>query len=210
MAAKQPRDLTARDVMRTDVVTVGISTPVVEIERVLDAHGIGGVPVTDHAGRIVGVVSVGDLITRYAENGDAEPRRGSAFYQLPTDDFVGEDDHARALPAEVEDTAEELIDDETGSPDEHAALSYTLRADSRDYAIPTDARDTAADVMTPVVHSVPEETPLGKVASTMLNEHIHRVLVTRDDRHVGIVTTFDLLRAIAGPRTGDATRTATR
>ena len=49
------------------------------------------------------------------------------------------------------------------------------------------------EIMTPAVYSVAEETPVGKVAETMVDGHIHRLLVTRGDRVVGILTSSDLL-----------------
>jgi CBS domain-containing protein len=49
------------------------------------------------------------------------------------------------------------------------------------------------DIMTPAVYSVDEETPIPEVAETLVNSHIHRLVVTREERIVGIVTTSDLL-----------------
>jgi CBS domain-containing protein len=55
---------------------------------------------------------------------------------------------------------------------------------------------TAADVMTPEVVAVTPETSVTDVARLMRAQHIHRVLVVRDRELVGVVTTFDLLRAL--------------
>ena len=49
------------------------------------------------------------------------------------------------------------------------------------------------DIMTPAVYSVDEQTPIPEVAETLINSHIHRLLVTRGERVVGIVTSSDLL-----------------
>jgi CBS domain-containing protein len=49
------------------------------------------------------------------------------------------------------------------------------------------------DIMTPMVYSVAEEDPVSAIASLMLEAHLHRVLVTRGDKVVGIITTSDLL-----------------
>lgn len=49
------------------------------------------------------------------------------------------------------------------------------------------------DIMTPAIYSVDGETPIPEVAETLINSHIHRLLVTRDEKVVGIVTTSDLL-----------------
>lgn len=68
----------ARDIMQTELVTVGTSTPLDEVERILGEHRIGGLPVTDEAGHLVGVVSMRDLIEHYAEEPGSHPHPG--FY----------------------------------------------------------------------------------------------------------------------------------
>jgi CBS-domain-containing membrane protein len=54
----------AADVMTADVVAVGPETSVEEIVRLLLQHRISAVPVIDHAGRLLGMVSEGDLLPR--------------------------------------------------------------------------------------------------------------------------------------------------
>jgi CBS domain-containing protein len=52
------------------------------------------------------------------------------------------------------------------------------------------------EVMTPVVHTVTEDTPLEEVVRLMERHHIKRVPVMRGTRVVGIVTRANLLRAL--------------
>ncbi len=52
---------------------------------------------------------------------------------------------------------------------------------------------TVGEIMTPAVYAVDEEMPIWMVAEKMIHSHIHRLLVTRDHRVVGILTTSDLL-----------------
>ncbi len=52
---------------------------------------------------------------------------------------------------------------------------------------------TVADIMTPSVYSVSEDATVSEVASHMLSAHLHRLLVTRGDEVVGIISTSDLL-----------------
>ncbi len=54
-------NLTARDIMTADPITVGRDVPVVEAARVMTEHNIGSLPVVD-GGELVGLVSEGDLI----------------------------------------------------------------------------------------------------------------------------------------------------
>ena len=55
-----------------------------------------------------------------------------------------------------------------------------------------------SEIMTPVVHSVTEEAPLEDVARLMMDNHIHRVIVRRGKKPVGVISALDLLRAFAG------------
>jgi CBS domain-containing protein len=54
------------------------------------------------------------------------------------------------------------------------------------------------DIMNPKIYSVTEDATVSEVASLMLKGHLHRVLVTREDRAVGIITTSDLLGLLVG------------
>ena len=55
-----------------------------------------------------------------------------------------------------------------------------------------------ADIMTPQIFSVPEDATVSQIASLMLKGHLHRLLVTREDRAIGIITTSDLLGLLVG------------
>jgi CBS domain-containing protein len=54
----------ARDVMVSPVITTKPSASVKEVAQILLAHHISAVPVVDDAGKIVGIVSEGDLMRR--------------------------------------------------------------------------------------------------------------------------------------------------
>jgi CBS domain-containing protein len=108
--------------MRTDVITVPYSTPLSEVERVLSDNRISGLPVTDEAGHIVGLVSVKDLIERYTEDPDARPRRDHGFYHLSSEDMLDEDFEAVDIPEEAEETAEDVMSGEIYGVDVSAGL----------------------------------------------------------------------------------------
>jgi len=63
----------AMDVMTTPVVTVDIETPVAEIAKRLVERRISAVPVVDTEGRLVGIVSEGDLMRRPESGGEPHP-----------------------------------------------------------------------------------------------------------------------------------------
>ena len=62
-----------------------------------------------------------------------------------------------------------------------------------------DGDRVVSDIMTPTFFTIPAETAIPKIARTMVAGRIHRLLVTRKERVVGIVTTLDVLRELAGP-----------
>ncbi len=50
------------------------------------------------------------------------------------------------------------------------------------------------EIMTPTIYTVPEDTPISDIAKAMVAGRIHRLLVTRGSRLVGIITTLDMLK----------------
>jgi CBS domain-containing protein len=52
------------EIMTRDVVTVTPATSIRSAAKVMADHGVSGVPVVDEAGRLVGIISDGDLILR--------------------------------------------------------------------------------------------------------------------------------------------------
>lgn len=49
------------------------------------------------------------------------------------------------------------------------------------------------DIMNPDVYAVAEDATVSEVARTMLEEHVHRLIVTRAEKVLGIISTSDLL-----------------
>jgi CBS domain-containing protein len=60
-------ELTARDIMTSDVATVSPEASVRELAKLLAQTGVSGVPVVDDAGRLVGIVTEGDVILQDAD-----------------------------------------------------------------------------------------------------------------------------------------------
>jgi CBS domain-containing protein len=56
-----------------------------------------------------------------------------------------------------------------------------------------EAERTVGEIMTPTVLAIDEESTIPQVAKKMIDARVHRLLVTRERRVVGIVTTTDLL-----------------
>jgi CBS domain-containing protein len=66
----------------------------------------------------------------------------------------------------------------------------------RGYQVEDPDYTRVADVMTPAVIAAKEETPVEDLAKMMLAKHIHRIIIAKDGRLTGIVTSMDMLRAL--------------
>ena len=158
------RPITAADVMNPNVLMVQEDMTVEELASFLVESEISGAPVVDPAGRLVGVVSVTDLARSVAQGSSAA-------------DIVADRPHPDFFVSEWGGTL---------SRDKIEELRFGERFDEE-----TGMR--VRDIMTPAIYSVDAETPIPEVAETLINSHIHRLLVTSGERVVGIVTTSDLL-----------------
>lgn len=74
----------ARDVMTRDVVTIDANRGVVDVARLLLDKRISAVPVVDGAGRLIGIVSEGDLLRRVETD---TVRRRSGWHALMTSNW---------------------------------------------------------------------------------------------------------------------------
>lgn len=54
--------LTAKDIMSKNVITVNKSTPISELSALFINHNVNGIPVLDDDGKVIGIVTQGDLI----------------------------------------------------------------------------------------------------------------------------------------------------
>lgn len=68
-----------KGVMTREVLTVGPGTPLKTVAEILAAHGISGTPVCDEKGRVLGVVSEGDILHKErGKEGHLGPHRPAA------------------------------------------------------------------------------------------------------------------------------------
>lgn len=179
--------LKVRDLMRTDVVTVRIEDSARTLARVLADSEISGVPVLDAQGRVVGVASATDLVRLAADEADITL---SAVAMHPDIDRTPDPD---------EDP------DDTPEPD---ALGFFLPEDSPFQGtelldqLPESSFDSVSvgDLMTPVTFSVGSEMPVPELCQFLVRGRIHRALVVDDEELLGIVTSQDILKAVAEDR----------
>lgn len=165
-----------RDIMQGDVVTVSPDTSVREIAQTLVREGIGGVPVLDGDGVVVGVVSATDIVRIAAR----EPEAEVGFMQR------------RAPALEPEDG-----DDLGQAPGFYApeVIPEWVRP-----VLLGDALDDldASAIMTPASFFVRPDLSLTELARFLVRGRIHRALVIEGGKLIGIVSSFDALRVLAG------------
>ena len=118
---------TVADILKcTQVITVALGAPLHDVVSLFEEKLISGAPVVDAEGKMVGIVTRTDVISRLFREGSI----------------------------------------------------VTAKAE---------------DVMTPFVFRVTPHDPLTRLLEIMLSARIHRVVVTLEERPVGMVTTLDLL-----------------
>ena len=153
-------DLRAQDIMNPEVMSVQQDLTVAELAAFLVDQEISGAPVEDDAGRLVGVVSVTDIVRATSSGGERyAPDHDPNFYVRGWEDRI--------------------------EPEELRSYHFD------------DEGLLVKDIMTPSVFAVDASTPVQEVARSMMDSHLHRMLVVRDDKVVGIVSTSDMLQMVA-------------
>lgn len=170
---------TVREIMQEKVVTVDPETTMLELSRILAEAGIGGAPVVNRTGELVGVISGTDVLRLASSDADA------AVDLYPFDPVSALDPHA------------------CGSRDR---AWFYLGPESPGSATQVDPgeilggsllKHTVGDVMSGERYAVPPDMSVEGLARFLLEKRIHRALVTDGSGLLGIVTTYDVLRAVA-------------
>lgn len=156
-----------RDVMQTEVVTARPDMPVRELVQLLAKERISGAPVVGSDGEIVGVVSTTDVMALAAYG-------SNAHVPDPWADEEGACDEESAWYFRSVDTPFDI------DPKQGSAAEYIVE-----------------DIMTPAAFSVRADDSVRELARFLLRGRIHRALVVDEGRLVGIVTTYDVLQAVA-------------
>ncbi len=163
--------------MQPDPLTIAPELPLAEVLHLFVVAHIGGAPVVDGAGRVRGMISRADLLRVLDQAGDEDLDPGEA---APGDLAAP----AAAAAAAAAAPAAAVDDDADADADDATALA--VRLDTL----------TAGQIATPGAIWVAPDLPVAEVAQRMRREGIHRVLVGDGARLAGIVTAFDLLRAL--------------
>ncbi len=160
----------ASDIMQTRVVTFSPSTPIEEAVQTFEDQRISGAPVVDERGRLVGMLSLSDI----ARPDHVKSGRTTA------------EGNAMALTAPDDDSLDNERDEE-----EVILSMYDYDAGLRD-------RPTVGDWMSSQPICVGPEWTLPRICRLMVKERIHRVPVVHAHELKGIISTFDVVRCVAG------------
>ena len=78
----------------------------------------------------------------------------------------------------------------------HALERKYAREEFAGFQIETEPITTVRDIMTTMIFKVTENTPVQQVADMMIRNHIHRVVVLREEKVAGIISTPDMLKIV--------------
>lgn len=176
------------ELMTRDMVTVGPEATLREVASTLATEHIGGLPVV--AGEeVLGVISATDLLGFDAdapgsptERPEARAGFGEGAEDLAADVEEGNEASAAYFTRLWEDVGGDVVErfEQVESPEWNVLDEHV-----------------ASEVMTREVFSVTPETEVREAAGRMLEADLHRALVVDDGRLVGVLTSLDVLRAVA-------------
>lgn len=172
---------TVREIMQRDVLSLAPESTIRDFARLLEEHGVSGVPICDHKRNVLGVASAADLVR-----------------------FTAESEETSFSDESADDGDEEWIGETQETENETAAWSWFLNEEPPARFVDLIARHgvdldetTVREIMTPVPWVVSPEATVAELATLLLEHGIHRALVVESERLVGIVTTIDVLRTVA-------------
>ncbi len=152
--------LTANDIMTREILGARADWTIDRLAEFLVENSISGAPVLSDDGKLLGVVSLTDIVRHTT---------------LPMKERHVAHPHDYYLPDLRFQYAKEEI------------TSFDLRDEST---------TAVSDIMTSMIFSVLEDTPVREIADLMIRGRIHRVFVTRNEQVVGIISALDMLKVI--------------
>lgn len=176
------------DLMTSDVTSVGPEDTLREVASVLVTEHIGGVPVV--AGEdVLGVISATDLLDFGADS------PGSPTERLQQRTGFGEEEESLAADVEDGDEAPAAYFNDLWEDVGADVVQRFEQVDSPEWNVLDE--HVASEVMTRTVFSLSPETEVGEAARRMLEADVHRALVVEDGRLMGVLSSLDVLRAVA-------------
>jgi len=177
--------LAVRDLMRTQVVSVTPELTLRDLVDLLAREHLSGAPVRSGE-RLVGVVSASDVLSFLA----SEP-------PVPEDhpDYVEQGEQAPALSWDEGAEAPSAYFTDVWEDVPEELPERFRRVDSAEWDLLEE--HTVEEAMSRGLATVAPDTPAVDAARMMLAKSLHRLVVVDQGELVGILTTTDLVRAIA-------------
>lgn len=174
-----------RDIMSVDVVTVNGGATLRDAVELLAANHISGLPVMSGS-EVVGVVSATDLLDFAAETPGAprqreEPLEAGLWPEVEIWED-GEEPPAVYFADFWEDAGAGLAD-------------RFAETDSPEWDVLEDHR--VGEIMTTTLCALSPEATVRDAARYMLRAGVHRILVLDAERLVGVISTTDVMKAVA-------------
>lgn len=178
--------LKVRDVMTTDLVTVTPSDTIRDAAEAMSYDHVSGLPVVD-GGRAVGVISATDVLGFAADAAGLELEREA----VPGADQVpagAQWDEGDVLPGGY-------FGEDEWDEGEAYLEEYLPSSDRPEWNVLEDT--TVTELMTRAVHSISADAGVERAAREMLDAGVRRLLVVEDDHLVGVVSSTDVMKAVA-------------
>jgi CBS domain-containing protein len=196
--------MTAEELMSKEVVHLHQEISIKEAALTLVKNGISGAPVVDHDGRCIGVFSTSDLLRCYSER---KHDRTIPVEQAVTCPFVktireknGHETSLCNLPLGVCSIQRQSRDDE-GDLRIMCSQPHDVPVEWGVVEVEKLPEDPVQRYMTPDPVMVAADATIQSIARMMVDAHIHRVIVVQGDkRPVGVISSSDLLAALAHAR----------
>lgn len=183
--------LTVRQLMTEDLVTVTPTTTLREAAEAMADEHVSGLPVVED-GEAVGVVSATDILSFAADAPGAEIDRGrdTGLERVPDDRQWNE---GARVPSGyfTQEWEEEMYSFGEMLP-ETERPEWNVLEESQ-----------VAAVMTRSLHTISADDGVREAARAMLDARVHRLLVVEDDRLLGVISTTDVIEAVAERGIGD-------
>ncbi len=174
--------LRLRDIMTTDVTVFAPDTTIQTAMLVLSSGHMSGAPVLEGR-KVVGVVSATDLLSFAAELPGLPNNQPAALQEELPDEELGDGEPAGAFFHEAWTDVGPGMSERMRDQDGHEWNSL--------------GEHVVAEAMNQAVWSLHPVTPVDLAADYMRARGIHRVLVMENSRLLGIVTTSDIVGAVA-------------
>ena len=179
--------LRIRDIMTQDVMRLSPQNTILEAMEMLSSNHVSGAPVL--AGdKVVGIVSMTDLIG-FIVSGPAEQNLDSGEVGDGSIELDEDSDIEPVMSDEIWDAWSDVSD---GQVDEtNPTVSRLLE------------QSTVEEIMNTEIFSLTPDASVRQAAEVMRKKGIHRVLVMQGRSLVGIVSAFDVARAVSRKGTAD-------